>query len=312
MVKNTITKLKDNRNIDLHTHTIHSDGVLTPGELVKKASEIGLSAVAIADHENTVGIEEAGKVGKKLRIEIVPAVEITAHPEPESEHHILGYFIDYKEPKLQKSLAKIRAGREERSKKVVKNLVGLGYQINFGDVKSLASGTIVAPHIAWVVINDAENKEKLKKEFGAIPSTGEFIRRYLTPGGAAYEPRKALTPKEAINLIHKAGGVAIVAHPCWTLVEKVAGRLVFDDKGFDALVKDGIDGVEALAHRENEEDTRECVRHFTEAAKKYNLLITGGSDFHGFGSAGKNLGFEGFYLKVPYKILDELKGGMKR
>lgn len=292
--------------IDLHTHTIRSDGALTPEELVKKAKEIGLVVIAIADHENTDGIDPATRVGKKLGIEIVPAVEITSYPDPKTEHHILGYFIDYKDKKFQEVLSDIRKSREEKSKKIVKRLNSLGFEINYGDLKALASGTIVSPHIAWSVINDLENREKLKKEFGQIPSTGEFIRKYLVPGTPAYEPREALTPKEAIDLIHSVSGIAVLAHPCWSIVGKENDKLIFDYAKFKEMVKEGLDGVEALAHRENPEDTKKCVEHFTKQAKKYKLLITGGSDFHGFGSAGKNLGFEGFYLKVPYSILDDL------
>ncbi len=306
MVKNT--HVEQNRNVDLHTHTIHSDGALTPEELVREAKKLNLAAVAIADHENTQGIDEAISVGKKLGVEIVPAVEITSYSDPLTEHHILGYFINYKDRDFQKTLSEIRKVREERSKKVVKNLNSLGYEINFGDLKALASGTIVAPHIAWVVINDPVNRGELKKEFGGTPDTGEFIRKYLVPGAAAYEPRKALTPREAVGLIHKVGGLAVLAHPCWTMVKKEAGRLSFDDEKFGEVVKAGLEGVEALAHRETEADTKKCIEHFTKLAKKYKLRISGGSDFHGFGSAGKDLGFEGFYLNIPYSVLEELKG----
>ncbi|OGY26487.1 MAG: hypothetical protein A2Z11_02520 [Candidatus Woykebacteria bacterium RBG_16_43_9] len=296
-----------NKYIDLHTHTIYSDGVLTPSQLVQKAAKINLAAIAISDHENVVGIEEAKEAGKRKGVEIVPAVEISSYPDSLTEHHILGYFIDYKDKKLLKSLAQVRKAREDRAKKVVKNLNDLGYSINFGDVKSLATGTIVQPHIAWVVINDLENKEKLKKDFGDIPTTGDFIRKYLIPGAPAYEARKAMTPKEAVQLIHSANGIAVFAHPCWTSVTTEGDKLIFDDKKFEAVRKAGIDGVEALAHRGSEEDTRATVAHFTQLAKKHKLLITGGSDYHGFGSAGKQLGFTDFYLKVPYEVLEDLK-----
>src|SRR3990167_218581 len=105
--------------IDLHTHTVHSDGVLTPSQLVKKASELKLSAIAISDHENTDGIEEALTAGKKFGIEIVPAVEVTSYPDALTEHHVLGYFIDYKSEILQKALQEVRDLREERAKKVI-------------------------------------------------------------------------------------------------------------------------------------------------------------------------------------------------
>ena len=242
----------------------------------------------------------------------MPAVEITSYPDALTEHHILGYFIDYKSKILQKALREVRDLREERAKKVIDNLNSLGYLINFGDVKALAQGTIVQPHLAWVVINDPENRAKLQKEFGFLPNTGDFIRKYLIPGTPAYEPRKALKPKEAVELIHKVGGVAVFAHPCWTAVTKKDGKLVFNDKKFEQVVKAGIDGVEAMAHRENEEDTRNCVGHFTALAKKHKLVVTGGSDYHGFGSAGKQLGFADFYLKVPYSILQDLKSKGKK
>jgi len=293
--------------VDLHTHTIFSDGALSPTQLVKKAKEIGLAAIAIADHESTDGVEEGMDAGKKLGVEVLPAVEISSYPDSQTEHHILGYFINYKNKNFQKALKDVRDSREKRARKVVDNLNKLGYQITFGDVKALATGTIVQPHIAWAVINDAENHVKLKKDFGEIPGTGDFIRKYLILGKPAYEPRKALTPKEAISLIHKVGGLAVFAHPCWTAAEKKDGRLVFKDEKFEEVVKGGLDGVEVFAHRENEKDTKACVEHFTNLAKKYKLVITGGSDFHGFGSAGKGLGFKDFYLKVPYRVLEELK-----
>ena len=298
---------EQSRTIDLHTHTIHSDGALTPTALVEKAAEIGLAAIAVADHENTAGIEEARKEGEKLGIEVVPAVEMTSYPDPKTEHHILGYFVDYRDKKLQRILKEVRDSRENRAKKVVENLNRLGYSINFGDVKALASGTIVQPHIAWVVINDLQNRPKLKKDFGYSPTTGEFIRKYLTPGSPAYEPREALSPKEAIDLIHDSSGLAVFAHPCWTVVTKEEDKLIFHDKKFEEIVKAGLDGVEALAHRDSEADTKACVAHFTKLAQKFKLVVTGGSDFHGFGSAGKKLGFEGFYLKVPYSILENVK-----
>ncbi len=298
---------ESNKYIDLHTHTIHSDGALSSEELVRKAKENNLAAIAVADHEDTDGIDDAIRFGKKLGVEVVPAVEITTYADPETEHHILGYFIDYKDKKFQKKLAVIQDARQRKSEKVVKKLNSLGFEINYGDLKALASGTIVSPHIAWSVINDLENRKKLKKEFGGVPNTGEFIRKYLIPGGPAYVLREAPTPKEAVDMIHSVGGVAVIAHPCWTVVKKEGDKLVFDDKEFERLAKTGIEGVEALAHRESEEDTKMCIDHFTDLAKKHKLLVTGGSDFHGFGSAGKDLGFSNFYLKVPYSVLEDLK-----
>lgn len=293
--------------IDLHTHTIYSDGSFTPKDLIEKAVKSSLSAIAISDHEHTGGIEEAIDAAKKYNIEVVPAVEISTYPDSLTEHHILGYFIDYKNTKLQNILNEVRQSRENRARKVVENLNELGYQINFGDVKAMAQGTIVQPHLAMAVITDMENQVKLKKDFGTIPDTGAFIRKYLIPGAPAYESRKTLQPKEAIDLIHEIGGLAVFAHPCWTAMKKIDGNLKVEKDKFDFVVNLGVDGIEALAHRGSEDDTKESVELFTTLAHKNNLFITGGSDFHGLGSAGKDLGFTDFYLKVPYNLLETMK-----
>ena len=295
------------RYIDLHTHTYYSDGVLSPAELVKKAKETGLSAIAISDHDNIDGLVEGLATGEKIGMEVIPAVEITSYPDPLTEFHLLGYFIDWQNKEFQATLTNFQKQREERSKKIIKNLNDLGYLIDFGDLRSFARGTIVQPHIAWMVIADVENKEKLKSDFGHLPSTGEFIVKYLKPGAPAYEPRETLEPKAAIELIHKVGGVVVLAHPCWSLTKKTASELEFDDIKLRQLIANGIDGLEVYAHRDSEEDTKLCVEHYEKLAKDEGLLVSGGSDYHGFGSAGKELGFTDFYLKVPYEVLDQLK-----
>ena len=106
--------------------------------------------------------------------------------------------------------------------------------------------------------------------------------------------------------------MAILAHPAWSLVKKENGKLIFDDEYLDQLVKVGLDGLEVYAHRENEEDTRVCVEHYLDLAQKKKLAESGGSDYHGFGSAGKDLGFADFYLKVPYQVLEDLKSKNKQ
>lgn len=300
-------------NIDLHTHTIHSDGGLTPNELVRKAKEVGLAAIAVSDHESVSGIEEALKTGKEVGIEVIPAIEVSAYPSPENEYHILGYFIDWQSSWLQEVLEHSRADREERAKKVVEKLKALGYQVSFEEVKAQAQGTIVQPHLAAAVINNSANKDKLIRDYGARPTTGEFIGDHLIPGKDAYVARKALTPKEALDLIHKVGGLAVLAHPCWNLTKKdpSAAGLVFDDQAIEELVKLGLEGIEVFAHRDNEEDTKLCIEHYSKLAEKLSLVVSGGSDFHGFGSAGKKLGFEDFYLKVPEEVLAQLKTRVK-
>ncbi len=297
--------------IDLHTHTIYSDGGLTPNGLIVKAKEIGLKAVAIADHDNVAATEVALIKGAELGIEVVPAIELTAYVNEDTDFHILGYFINQRDRNLRDKLETYQKEREEKSKKVVANLNKLGFKIDFQEVKKLAKGTIAQPHLAYIIVNKAENSEKLIKEFGEVPSTGEFIREYLATGAKAYEPRSAASPQEAIELIHIAGGVAVLAHPCWNLTKKDGNKLVFDDSWIEKLVKMGLDGIEVYAHRENKEDTEKCIEHFEKLADKMKLVKTGGSDYHGFGSAGKDLGFDDFYLKIPTSVLEDLRSRVK-
>jgi hypothetical protein len=300
-------KLQKKGFIDLHTHTIYSDGGLTPNGLVCKAKEIGLAAIAIADHDNIAATEVATIKGAELGIEVVPAIELTAYINEDLDFHILGYFINTRDKTLRDKLETYQSEREIKSKKVIQNLNKLGFKIDFQEVKKIAKGTIAQPHLAYVIVNKAENSEKLIKEFGEIPTTGEFIREYLATGAKAYEPRSAASPQEAIDIIHQAGGVAVLAHPCWNLTKKEGNKLTFDDAWIEKLSKMGLDGVEVYAHRETKEDTEKCIEHFEKVANKLKLVKTGGSDFHGFGSAGKELGFEDFYLKIPVSVLEELK-----
>ncbi|MDP2671148.1 MAG: PHP domain-containing protein [bacterium] len=295
--------------IDLHTHTIYSDGGLEPEELVRKAKEIGLSALAIADHDSVSALEEGLKIAQEVGIELVPALEISSYPDEENEFHILGYFIDWQNSVLVSTLKHFQEVRDKRAHKIAERLNELGYQVSYEEIRKQAKGTIVQPHVAAAVIGNPANEKKLKQEFGVSPKTGDFIREHLIQGKDAYITREALTPKEALDLIHKAGGITSLAHPCWNLVKKdsASGELVFDDAGLKELVKIGLDGIEVYAHRENEADTRACVDHYLKLATELNLVASGGSDFHGYGSAGKKLGFEDFYLKVPDAVLDELK-----
>jgi hypothetical protein len=295
--------------IDLHAHTYYSDGGLSPSDLVEKAKNIGLSAVGIADHDSVSGLEEATAAGKKFSTEVIPAVEITSYPNKKKEFHILGYFLDWKNKTFQSFLKESQEKREKQTEKVIKSLNELGYLINFGDLKTMTHGTIGKPHVAWLVISDQENKKKLTSEFGGIPTTSDFIRKYLITGTPAHHTRETIKPKGAIDLIHKYGGLAILSHPCWDLVKKdeETGRLSFDDSYLLEFLGYGLDGVEVYSHRDSEKDTRLCVAHYEKIAKDKGLAVSGGSDYHGFGSTGKELGFVNFYLKIPYKVLENLK-----
>jgi hypothetical protein len=264
-------------------------------------------AIAITDHDSVTAIPEGLAAGQRLGVEVVPGIELTAHEGSDSEFHILGYFIDYQNQTL---LEKIKYYQEERQKSAylsVESLQKLGFNVDWKTVQNVSSGVVIKPHIAYVVIQKEDNQPRLFDIFGKKPTTGEFIQKFLVPGAPAYHERNAASPKEAIDLIHAAGGLAVMAHPCWDAVKEVAGQFYFDDDKIMRLKTLGLDGLEVLAHRDEEGITKLCIDHFLKVAISLKLKITGGSDFHGFGSGGKDLGFSDFYLKVPYQILEDLK-----
>lgn len=298
--------------IDLHVHTTASDGDYSPEEIVKKAKDIGLSAIAIADHDSVAGIEKAIRAGNDLSvqagmdIEIIPAMELTTYwsKKDNKKFHILGYYFDYKNEELLSILEKCQRSREERAKKIVEKLNELGFVITYEKVDELAKGSIGMPHIAEVVIKNLENEEKFLNIFKKIPDVGEFIKGYLVIGKPAYTKKYAIEPFEAIDLIHKVGGVAVLAHPGWDIP--------FGDETIIKQFADwGIDGIEAIHGKETKEESEKYIKYFSEMAKKYNLIITGGSDFHsdkdGKPGGDRGLGLLKWDIEIPYEILEDLK-----
>lgn len=290
--------------IDLHTHTTASDGTLTPPQLAKKAKEVGLSALGIADHDNVGGINEAFLVGRSIDLEIVPSVEITAYwiERDRKEFHILGYYIDNKSKEVLDTFNYYQRVREERGQKIVTKLQELGYKITYEKVKELAGGAVGRPHLARAILGEKKNEPKLIKEFEQIPDMSTFIRRYLIAGTPAYVEKAGMEPKQTIDFIHKNKGVAILAHPGWDLK-------IGEEDIIKQFVDWGIDGLEAIHSKETKEDSLKCIDYFSGLAKKYNLLITGGSDFHAekVDEPGADLGLINWNIKIPYELLDKLK-----
>ncbi|MGB9813586.1 MAG: PHP domain-containing protein [Thermovenabulum sp.] len=266
--------------IDLHIHTTFSDGKLTPEEVVEKAAELNLKAIAITDHDTIDGISFAIERAKYYpSLEIVPGIEINTDFENE-EVHILGYYIDYKDHFLQIKLREFQEIRNSRIKKMIEKLNRLNIPIKNEDVEKEADGpSLGRPHIARVLV---------KK--GYASSVEEAFLLYLDKGKPAYVPRYKLTPVEAIELIKKSGGIPVLAHP--GLIKNKG--IVFK------IIKMGIKGIEVYHKEHNKEDSN----YFMELAKKYSLLMTGGSDCHGdpllMGSQ-----------PVPYEFLMQLKDSKK-
>jgi len=272
--------------IDLHTHSTASDGSLTPGGLVKHAKECGLSAISLTDHDTIDGVEEALAHGEALGIEVIPGVEISA--DFKLEMHILGYFSKLKYKNMHKTLSSLRESREKRNPKIVNKLREMGFDISMEEVRQEAFGEIVGrPHIAKVMV---------KKGF--VSSIHEAFDKYLSIGRPAYFKKNKLTPKECIKEILNAGGVPVLAHP-------VMLGMNFQelDDTLASLKKDGLMGIETYYVENSPEDT-DCL---VKLADKYDLIKTGGSDYHGSFKPDIEIGKGYGNLCVPYEVLEKLK-----
>jgi predicted metal-dependent phosphoesterase TrpH len=248
--------------IDLHTHTVYSDGTFTPRELVTLAVERGLDVLAITDHDTTDGLAEAKEAGADMAIHLVPGVELSTVREGEGVH-ILCYFMDPANPEFVAELARLREDRLSRGERMVSRLQELGYPITFERVREIArGGNIIRPHVAQALV-----------EAGVVPSVKEaFSDELIGSGGRAYFEKHALHPLEAVALIHRAGGACVLAHPgTWREASPVPDQLI------DELSAGGLDGIEA-SHPEH---APEVEARYVTMAKERGLIWTGSSDCHG-------------------------------
>ena len=274
-------------NIDLHTHTTASDGTLTPSELVSLAKKTGLQAVAITDHDTIEGVQEALAAGERIGLEVVPGVEIGVNFT--REMHILGYFIDPKNPDLARSLALLREFRDQRNPRMVEKLREMGFDITMEEVISEAGGKVIGrPHFAAVMI---------KK--GYVADFNEAFEKYLGAGKPAYVKKDKMPPQEGIKLITGAGGIPVLAHPKYL---EFQGDVNLEEL-LRELITYGLKGIEVYYTTHTPEET-ERYRHL---AGKLGLRLTGGSDFHGNNKRDIKLGSGGGNLTVRYELLEKLK-----
>jgi hypothetical protein len=244
--------------IDLHLHTTASDGQYTPKALVALAYKQGLELIAITDHDTTEGVVEAQEAasvtGSPL---VIPGIELSAE-DPAGDVHVLGYFIDLQVPSFQQQIAYFRDERYSRGQRILERLAAMGLPLDWERVLGIAEGGAIGrPHIARAMV-----------EAGFVESVKEAFDRFLYNGGPAYVSRPRLSPEQAVELIHSAVGVAVLAHP---------GLLPDYTHVVKRLVPIGLDGVE-LVHPANPENVRLDLRAL---AQRYNLIMTGGTDFHG-------------------------------
>ena len=241
---------------DLHIHTALSDGTNSPEEIVTLAKGAGLSAVSITDHDLVDAIVPAMGKGNELGVEVIPGIEFTTEQQ-ETEIHILGYYFQYDHPALLAEIKLLQEDRVKRIYKIVDKLKGLNLPIEADDVFALARNKAPGrPHVA---------RSLLKK--GLVGSIKEAFQRYLANSGPAYVPHYKLSPKEAIMLIKKAGGLPVFAHPAVSACDQLIPELMLA----------GLRGIEVYypGHSTSQ------VQHYQQLAQKYGLLQTGGSDYHG-------------------------------
>ena len=273
--------------LDLHLHTTHSDGSLSPAEVLQLAHKAHVTALAITDHDIVSGIPDAIAVGAELGIEIIPGVEISSCVGT-SELHILGYCINWQDPELIRRLASLRESRHTRNPQIIERLRALGLDVTYEEVRDLAgTDSVGRPHIARLLMN---------KQY--VTSAKDAFDRYLAEGRPAYVARELPLPADAIAWIRAAGGVAVLAHPTWA---KVSGE------GLTALLTtlkaDGLGGIEVHYSTHTKRQTTE----YLDLAKRLTLLVTGGSDFHGITKPDIDVGIGRGDLNVPEKLLDPLK-----
>lgn len=247
---------------DLHAHTTASDGQQSPEEVIRLATQASLDVIAITDHDTTAGIAPAQSASYGL-IKVIPGIEIGSRTH-DDEIDILGYFIDPAHAELQARLEFFRRNRTERGQQIVERLGQLGVPVDWERVLAFAGGdTVGRPHIAQAMV-----------EMGYVESVKAAFERYLGSDKPGYVARETLSPEGAIELIHAAGGVAVLAHPVYvrdfpSMVER--------------LVPAGLDGIE-LHYPDHTPEIEACAR---ELVQRFGLIMTGGSDFHGLNMTGK-------------------------
>ncbi len=262
---------------DLHLHTQFSDGTFTPEELVRHAQNHGLACIALTDHDTVEGCERAAAACTAVHMEFINGAELTAEHD-DTEVHILGYFLDIQNPLLLERVARFQAVRQNRIHEMVGALNRLGVPLKAEAVFALANCKSPGrPHVARALV-----KEKL------VGNLDEAFERFLKKGKPAWVPKTKMSALESVELIHSAGGLAVMAHPGLNRTDDIIPDLV------DA----GLDGIECF-HTKHSTSMSE---RYLEIADEYNLLVTGGSDCHGYSKAKPLIGT----VKLPYEHVERL------
>jgi len=280
------------KSVDLHVHSNKSDGTYAPSDLVNLALSKGLSAFALTDHDTTEGIDEALAAASLARsqgadIEVIPGIEFSTEYEGK-DIHIVGIDIEYKSDAFQKYLRDFQDSRDNRNRKMCIKLAEHGVDITYEKLRAeYPDSVLTRAHYA-----------KYMMEHGAVKSMSEAFDRYIGDRAPCFLPREKVTPSQAVSLILKSGGIPILAHPI--LYHMSDARL---DKLVATLKEAGLIGIEAIYSTYNSAEERQIRK----LAAKYDLCISGGSDFHGGTKPGLEIGNGYGKLFVPYDVLENLR-----
>lgn len=274
-----------NGKIDLHAHTTASDGVLSPTELIEHALQRGLELLAVTDHDSTEGVHEAMVRAAGTRLEVWPGVEISTDAA-ESEVHVLGYFVNTTDPEFQAILARLRESRVGRAEQMVAKLTSLGMPLSFERVRQIAgTGAIGRPHVAQAMV-----------EKGYVQSAKDAFTLYLGRNCPAYVERFKLTAEDAVQLLRRAGGMPVLAHPTYC----AGNNPRFDLTGYVRNLREaGLVGLECYYA----DYAPEVVSGLVGIARELDLIPTGGTDFHGRNQSFVELGER----EVPLDTVERMR-----
>lgn len=270
-------------SVDLHVHTDASDGLLSPTDVVLKAADAGLDAIAITDHDTVGGVQEAIDAGRSAGVEVIPGVELTSYAGG-TELHLVGLFVRHMDERAVAKIEALREARRVRMLEMIRRLDAVGVKVDPDEVLAVVSGGAAGrPHLAQALV----------KRGYAVDEQEAFVQ-YLRPNRPGYVRKREMSPEEAIRLVLDIGGLPVYAHPG---VSRLDERL--------AEFKDaGLAGIEVWHPKHNGAD----VQHYMRLALKRGLLPSGGSDFHGAGRTESTLGVP----TVEARVLDELKNRHRR
>ena len=277
----------DTRIIDLHTHTTESDGSLAPEELILEARRIGLSAIAITDHDTIAGIKKAMPIATQNQIELIPGIEFSTDYYGK-EVHVVGLYIDITNKTLLKKIKEFKECRDHRNDLIIENLQKEGFSITMEELRSENPDCVIT----------RANIARFLYEHGMIPSIQTAFDKYIGDHCKCFVNRFKITPMEAVKLIKEAGGTSILAHPLlYHMSDTTLQKLI------DEMKEVGLDGIEAIycTYTPSEEKSMKML------AERNELLISGGSDFHGSTKPKLSLGTGYGKLHVPYSVLDAIK-----